>query len=128
MSKKPGSKGRKPNGSSWKDRLHLIDFSRDEEDEIKEWYSKNTVPWQTMYEELLDSGCSVKATPPSRQDDYWVSITVKDSGSDWYEHTFTIRYPDFISAMTIAYYFFTVHLVEGRYQTERGGGSRDWLK
>jgi hypothetical protein len=113
MSKKPASKSDRSD-VSWQDRLHTIAFSYSEEGEIAAWYATQDRTPFMCFEELVDSGWSVKVTPPGSGDDYWVSVTGKHTGSEYDGQTYTVRYPGLNEAMLLAYYVITVWGAEDR--------------
>lgn len=115
-------------GTSWKDRIHRVDFSVNEEFEITEWYHGLTVEWYEIIEELVDSGWAVKVTPPSGNDNYWVTASCKVKKHSYDGHSFTVAYPDFATAIILIYYVVTIMLDQQGREFGSVGGSRAWLK
>lgn len=123
--KKPQLQG--SNDGSWRDRTHRVDFSLADEFEIQQWYEGGSHDARDCLWELVDSGWSVKVTPPQSNDDYWVSLGDRRSASETKGHTFTIRYPDMDLAIIIAYYVANVW-IEERYLAEGiTGNSKGFL-
>lgn len=127
MSRNVARRGASSSKGTWKDRIHTVFFSYQEEDEIKEWFTRSNVTWHVCLSELIDDGYSVKVSPPASGDDYWVSVTLKKDMGTWTGHTFSIRYPDFEQSVIIMYWFCKCYLVEGRYQMNGDTTSRSFL-
>lgn len=115
-------------GSSWKDKVHRVDFSPNEEHEIAEWYHSLTIEWYTIVEQLVDSGWAVKITPPSSNDNYWVTASCKVRKHHYDGHSFSVVYPDFATAIILIYYVITIMVETQGREFGSAGGSRAWLK
>lgn len=102
----------------WRDRVHHISLTRNDENEAAEWWNLQTKDWGTLFEELLDSYWAIKISPPARTDDYWVSLSRRRDGDQWDGHTFIVRYPGFEGAIVLAYYVVQTFISEGRIQTD----------
>ncbi len=117
----------KPN-SNWRDRLHTVNISRDEEVEIIAWYEKKEPdPW-TCIEELIDNLWSVRVTPPGSGDDFWASASCRDSKSSLDGHTFSVHYPDAAVVVALLFYVITVMLERGDHDIMADISAKDWIK
>lgn len=114
--------------SSWRDKLHTVNLSFEEEMQIAAWYAKNEPdPW-TCIEELTDDLWSIRVTPPGSGDDFWASASCRDSKSEFEGHTFSVHYPDAAAAVALLYYVVTVKLKRGDHDLLEEMGTKDWMK
>lgn len=129
MAKKRGSNG--SNGSrdadGWRGKIHFVDFSRRQEDEVKLWYSTVDGNVSLALSKLLDSGWGIKLTPPSSGDLFWCSVTCKIEGNPLEGHTLTVRYPDMEGCFWLAYYVVFVMLERGELSDLAPDTARKWL-
>lgn len=126
MPRKP-SKPRRTGGESWKDNLHTVDFSLEEEMDIQAWESKTKPsPW-FLLQELVDDGWSIRITPPKNGDDYWCTGTAKSVEKSLDGHSFSVRYPDMETTIILLGYVIKVQLEDGQLDQIITPKSRDWL-
>ena len=113
--------------SDWRDKIHFVEFSYDEEVEIQEWYSDKSPNWTDCLAEMLDSQWAVKISPPKGGDDWFITGQFRGSGEDWDGHSFTVRYPDCETAAVILYYYVTIILIRSGFDEAQRGKGRAWL-
>ena len=113
--------------SDWRDKVHFVEFSYEEETEIQEWYSDKSPNWADCLAEMLDSQWAVKISPPKGGDDWFVTGQFRGSGEAWDGHSFTIRYPDCETATVILYYYVKVILIRSGFDEALRSASRAWL-
>lgn len=113
--------------NNWQDKVHTVYFSAMEEDTVRLWVGENKPNWVTCLEELVDDGWSVKVTPPGKGDDYWCTITCKDSKSPFNGHSFSTRYPDLALSVILAYYVANVMIERGELDQFARSNGKNWL-
>lgn len=129
MSRRGGnSASRNERGSEWKERLHRVDFSLEDELAAQEWATANKPAWDTCLEELVDNAWSVRVSPPTSGDDYWVSATCKDEKADYGGHTFSVVYPDYQTGTILLFWYITSQLEPGLGGDFSAGKTRAWLQ
>lgn len=111
----------------WRDKIHFVEFSYEEEIEIQGWYSDKSPVWTDCLAEMLDSQWAVKISPPKDGDDWFVTGQFRGSGEAWDGHSFTVRYPDCETATVILYYYIKVILIRSGFDKPQWGKGRAWL-
>jgi hypothetical protein len=128
MVRSKGSKPGKDGAGSWKDRLHVVDFSYEDELIIADWYESSKPEPYTCLEELLDGDWSIRVTPPSNGNDFWCSATYKGEGRAYSGHTYTVKYPDCGTVIILVYYVVYTMLEDGRLNASMSVRSKAWLE
>ncbi len=118
----------KSGNSSWRDKLHTVNLSRDEEKEVAIWYADQDRDAWTCVEEMIDDFWSVRITPPGGGDDFWASASCRDSKSELDGHTFSVHYPDVDTVVILLYYVVNVMLKRGDHDIFTEISPKDWLK
>ena len=113
---------------SWKDLVHFVEFSLDDELKIKDWYDANGPVWDTCLEQLFDEGWAVKISPPKNGDDWFVTSQFRGSGEAYDGHSFTVRYPDMETGVILIYWVITAMLKDGQMDQVLDTKPRAWLK
>lgn len=127
MSKKGARNSRARNEVGWQDRMHNIDFSYSDEVEAQGWYDAVKPLWSACVEELVEDGWSVRITPPTQGDDYWVSCTGKSVENRYLDHSYIVRYPDLETAVVLMYYVITKWGEDGRLPGATDNSKGGWL-
>lgn len=115
-------------GKSWRDNLHWLNFSYDDEIEIRKWVNNTSPDWSSCLAELVDSEWSVRITPPTRGDDYTVSCTYKGKRAELKDQTYIASYPDFEGSVLIAYWAITILLEDRGALKTNELTTRAWLE
>lgn len=129
MAKRP-SKSRpntKDTRGDWTDRFHRIDLDTRLRNELADWSSGAPKPIEIGLWELLDSGFSVKVTPPGAQPDYYCTATDRRPGSDTLDHTFSVSYATGEGALLVMYWVCTAILMTDRGDEILKPKADDWL-
>jgi hypothetical protein len=111
----------------WRDKIHFVEFSLEEEIDIKEWYDSNSPVWVSCLEQLFDDEWAVKVSPPKGGDDWYVSGQFRGQGKNYDGHTFTVRYPDMEQAVILLFYVLTAMLEDGKMDQVLDSKARAWL-
>lgn len=114
-------------GQGWRDKLHLIEFSFEDELDVKEWVTSMKPEASLLLEELVDSGWSVRISPPKSGDDYWCTATAKSIGEGLDGHSFSVKYPDFETAIILCGYAIQCMVIPGKFTVDAPRSSRAWL-
>lgn len=125
--KKTKSPASSANGD-WRDKVHFVDFSIEDEASIKEWYDANSPVWFTCLEQLFDDQWAIKVSPPKGGDDWFITGQFRGSGEAYDGHSFTVRYPDMETGVVLLFYVITAMLEEGQFDQVLDNKSRAWLK
>lgn len=127
MANKSRFKGGK-SADSWKDRLHTVDFSYEDELAVKRWLDEKKPEPYVLLEELLDNGWSVRISPPISGDDYWCTATAKSVEKSIDGHSFSVKYPDMRTSVLLCGYVILVMLPTSELDSMIEPRSREWLK
>lgn len=112
----------------WQDKLHLVEFSFEDEEQIHRWYEREKPDTWPIFSEMLDSGWSVRVSPPKQGDDYWCTATAKSVEKSLDGHSFSIRYPDMETAVILCGYVVLVMIPDNQLDQLVQPKSRAWLK
>lgn len=102
------------NANDWRDKMHYINLSYNDELEVKEWLIAQKAEPSSMLDELLDDLWSVKLT--NRQDGRGVttSVTCRDPESELLDHTYIMTYPSYKVGLMVSYWLVRVRLSDER--------------
>ena len=122
------SNGSNNGDDGWRDKIHSVDLSRNDEAEIVSWLLESTPQWQSKFAEILDSGYALKISPPGKGNDYWFSATCRVEKDPWYGHTFTVKYPDLEMGLLYITFVLQVWLERGQLDQYLGNEDEDWIR
>jgi len=111
----------------WRSKVHFVEFSFEEENDIKVWRDATSPDWVTCLEQLFDDGWSVKVSPPGQGDDWFVTGQYRPTGEVYSGHSFTVKYPDLEASVMLLFYVITAMLADGKMDGLLHTKNRAWL-
>jgi len=103
----PRAKSKKPviaKQSDWRDRMHYVNLSYNEELEIREWLSGREGNQLDYLDEMIEDGWGVKMTPRKDGRGITTSVTCNDSDHALDGHTYMLTYGSVRVGIMVAYW------------------------
>jgi hypothetical protein len=102
----------------WKDKIHYVNLSYQQELEIKEWLSQRKGQPIDYLDEIIDDRWAIKFTNRKDGRGITTSVTCNDDDHELAGHTWTMTYGSFKVGILIAYWLVREYLDENAGQAE----------
>lgn len=113
-------------GKSTFDKFHVIEFSDRARAEFTVWSKSADLDFSSVVIKLCESGWKVSLSFSEHYDCYFGSLTCKQPGEDYFEHTFAVRHVDFNKLIGLLQYVVESLLADSKFRIPSRSDTANW--